>query len=109
MLTVTLQGQNNPSVLRCTGRIVLGTETSLLCAVIHQNKSNVILDMSEVEMIDAAGIGVLLSLQAAGIYLQLVNPPQQVQELLRITNLDSVLEIIYTDDSEVSVAELRAS
>ena len=109
MLTVTLQGQGSLFILRCVGRIVRGSETSLLCAVLQQNRSHVILDLSEVESMDAAGIGVLVSLQAAGIYLQLLNPTQRVRDLLRITNVDSIVEVTQSDLSRVDTAELRAS
>jgi anti-anti-sigma factor len=108
MLTVTLQGQSNPLVLRCVGRIVRGSETSLLCAVIQQNRSHIILDFSEVESIDAAGIGVLLSLQAAGTYLVLLNPTPPVRELLRVTNVDSVIEISQSMP-EVVATQMQAS
>jgi anti-anti-sigma regulatory factor len=46
-----------------------------------------------VDTIDAAGIGSLVSLQASGIYLTLVNPTEHVRELLRVTQLDSIFEI----------------
>ncbi|MGB0029899.1 MAG: STAS domain-containing protein, partial [Candidatus Sulfotelmatobacter sp.] len=54
---------------------------------------NVVLDLAQVDAIDAAGIGALISLQAAGVYLKLVDPAQQVREILKITKLDSVFEI----------------
>jgi anti-anti-sigma factor len=53
----------------------------------------VILDLRKVDAIDAAGIGVLVSLQAAGIYLRLMAPSEQVREILRLTKLDSIFEI----------------
>src|ERR1700735_2343694 len=52
-----------------------------------------ILDLGGVNAIDAAGIGLLITLQAAGIYLQLLNPTRRVQEILKLTKLDSVFEI----------------
>ncbi len=51
------------------------------------------LDLTGVDAIDAAGIGSLVSLQASGIYLQLLNPSAQVREALRVTELDSIFEI----------------
>jgi anti-anti-sigma regulatory factor len=42
---------------------------------------------------DAAGIGLLVSLQAAGVYLRILNPTKQVLDLLRLTEVDSVVEI----------------
>jgi anti-anti-sigma factor len=52
-----------------------------------------VLDLREVETIDAAGIGALLSLQAAGIYITLASPTDAVREIFRVTKLDSVFEI----------------
>jgi len=47
----------------------------LLCAVIQQHGRDIIVDLSGVTAIDAAGIGALVSLQAAGTYLRLVALP----------------------------------
>jgi len=60
--------------------------------------------------VDAAGVGLLVSLQAAGIYLKLMNPTKQVREILRVTNLESVFEISESqshDDYPVAVAFLQ--
>jgi len=81
------------TVLRCKGRIVRGEEAALSCAAMRQKKGNLVLDLTEVDGIDAAGIGLLVSLQAAGIYLTLMNPTKHVREMLRVTNLDSIFEI----------------
>jgi anti-anti-sigma regulatory factor len=54
----------------------------------------VTLDLSGVDAIDAAGIGSLVSLQASGLYLKLLNPTAQVREMLRVTQVDSILEIL---------------
>jgi anti-anti-sigma regulatory factor len=43
--------------------------------------------------VDAAGIGALVSLQAAGVYLTLMNPTEQVKEIFKATRLDSIFEI----------------
>ncbi len=93
MLTVTNQTFGDDTILRCSGRIVRGEETALLCAAVQQQQRNIILDLTEVEAIDAAGIGLLLTLQAAGFYLTLMNPTAQVREILRVTKLDTVIEI----------------
>jgi anti-anti-sigma factor len=54
---------------------------------------NVVLDLTQVDAIDAAGIGALVSLQAAGVYLKLMNPTRPVREILKLTNLDTIFEI----------------
>jgi anti-anti-sigma factor len=80
-------------ILRCSGRIVRGEETRILCAAVSHAGQNIVLDLSQVDALDAAGIGALIALQAAGIYLQLMNPPSAIREILRVTKLDSVFEI----------------
>lgn len=108
MLTVTIQEFDDDVILRCTGRIVGGYETSVLCAALPYFGRNVILDLSEVEAIDGAGIGVLISLQAAGIYLKLVNPNGRVLDMLKVTKADSVFEIYQPLDHASYAEQIRA-
>ena len=93
MLTVNVQSLGEVPILRCSGRIVRGDETALLCAAVQQQERNIILDLTEVDAIDAAGIGLLVTLQAAGFYLTLMNPTAQVHDTLRVTKLDTIFEI----------------
>jgi anti-anti-sigma factor len=93
MLTVTIKCLGDAVILRCVGRIVRGQETALLCAAVQQHGRNLVLDLAGVDVIDAAGIGLLVSLQAAGIYLKLMNPTKHVRKVLRVTQLESVFEI----------------
>src|SRR5215470_12261464 len=64
MLTVTAHHIGDTVVLRCHGRLVRGDESALLCAAVQRHGDNIVLDMSGVSAIDAAGIGALVSLQA---------------------------------------------
>ena len=93
MLNVTVQKLGDVAILHCQGRIVRGQETAILCAAVQQHGRDVILDLRKVDAIDAAGMDVLVSLQAAGIYLRLMVPGEQVREVLRLTKPDSVFEI----------------
>src|ERR1700675_4279882 len=93
MLTVTVKESDDGVVLQCQGRIVRGDETAILCAAVPQERRNVTLDLTGVDAIDAAGIGALVSLQASGIYLTLLNPTEQVREVLRVAQLASIFEI----------------
>ena len=91
--------------LRCHGRIVRGEETKLLCAVLRKKVREITLDLGDVTEIDAAGIGALVSLQASGIYLTLANPTASVREVLRLTKLDSVFEIVAVEKpSELAIS-----
>jgi anti-anti-sigma factor len=100
MLTVTVKDSDDGVLLQCRGRIVRGHETAILCAAVGQQGRNVTLDLSGVDAIDAAGIGSLVSLQASGIYLKLLNPAAPVREALRVTTLDSIFEISYSRATE---------
>jgi len=100
MLNVTVEHLNDTVVLHCTGRIVRGEETALLCAASRQHGRTVVIDLGRVDAVDAAGIGMLVSLQAAGIYLRLMNPNQHVREMLRVTHLDSIFEVCETPSAQ---------
>lgn len=93
MLSVNVEELGNVVILRCSGRIVRGAETAILCAVVQLQERDVVLDLKRVDAIDAAGIGVLIALQASGIYLKLMDPNEHVREVLRVTGLESVFEI----------------
>ena len=93
MLNVTVQDLADVVLLRCVGKIVGGDETAILCAAVGHHRRNITLDLSRVDAIDETGIGLLISLQAAGIYLKLLNPTPRVRETLTIKKLDSVFEI----------------
>ncbi|MGE5110693.1 MAG: STAS domain-containing protein [Acidobacteriaceae bacterium] len=91
MLKVSVNHVGNAAILKCEGRIVRGEESRLLCAAI--GSSEAIFDLSAVEAIDAAGVGMLVSLQAAGVYLTLLNPNESVGAVLQLTGLDTVFDI----------------
>jgi anti-anti-sigma factor len=106
MLTVTTEQQGDKTILRCRGRIVRGDEVSMLCSAIHVESKEVILDLEQVDAIDAAGLGALVSLQAAGVYLKLLNPTQQVREILTLTKLDSIFEICESRSATLDCLQL---
>ena len=100
MLNVTVEDLNDVVVLHCAGRIVRGEETALLCAANRQHGRTVVIDLGRVDAVDAAGIGMLVSLQAAGIYLRLMNPNSNVREMLRVTHLESIFEVCETPSTQ---------
>lgn len=93
MLQVTVENLGETVILHCVGRIVRGHETAILCPATRRGGKNVILDLGKVDAIDAAGVGAFIALQAAGIYLQLLNPTKAVREILQVTRLNSLFEI----------------
>ena len=100
MLRVTIQKLGDLAILHCQGRIVRGQETSVLCAAVRQNGRNVLLDLRKVDGIDAGGLGLLVSLRAAGFRLKLMEPTAHVRRILSLTKLDSIFEICESESAD---------
>ena len=103
MLTIDVEKTGDVAVVRCNGRIVRGEEVCTLRSAVVSEKSSriVVLDLSEVESLDAGGLTTLLSLhqwaRSLGLQLKLVNPSHFVREVLTRTRLDRVLDISTLD------------
>jgi anti-anti-sigma factor len=98
MLTVKNERAGDVSVIKCAGRIVRGQETILNNAMLVEKCARVIvLDLSEVEALDAGGLNLLVSLhgwtESNKIHFKLVNPRPFVYEMLTRTHLDCVFDI----------------
>ena len=99
MLTMDVEKTSDVVVVRLSGRIVRGEEVrNLRDAVVSERDSRVIvLDLSEVETLDAGGLTALLSLhewaRSRKVQLKLVNPSHFVLEIFTRTRLDHVFDI----------------
>jgi|SRR5215467_5461580 len=103
-LQIEMEQAGDVAVLQCMGRMVNAEALGLVKdAVTCLSPLRVIaLDLSEVEMLDARGLGVLVSLHrwayANDIQLKLVNPSKLVREVLEVTGLMSVLHVSSVKD-----------
>jgi anti-anti-sigma factor len=99
MLTVNAEKTGDVAVVNCTGRLARGESAAALRhAVVAQKEMRVIvLDLTDLEFIDAGGLGTLVSLHhwshGRGIQLKLVNPAPFVGDMLARTGLDRVLDV----------------
>ena len=99
MLTITVDRNGMLAVVRCRGRIVRGQEVhTLRTAVVAEKQSRIIvLDLTDVESLDAGGLNTLVSLHTwaagRGVELKLANPSPFVHQVLQRTRLDRVLDI----------------
>jgi len=104
MLNATAQKLGDSTVLRCQGRIVIGDAYAILRnAVLRQTHTRtLILDLAQVDRIDAGGLGVLLGLRewacSHAIRFQLMNVMNQVEHVLELTKLDCVFEFCSVED-----------
>ena len=108
MLNATAQKLGDITVLRCHGRIVIGDACTMLRdAVLSQTHTRVlVLDLAQVDRIDAGGLGVLLGLRewahANAIILRLMNVTNHVAQVLELTRLDRVFEFCSGADARRS-------
>jgi anti-anti-sigma factor len=99
MLTIDVEKTDDVAVVHCAGRLVRGEEVSTLknAVVSEKNTRIVVLDLSELEFMDAGGLNALVSLhhwtRSHGVQLKLVNPSDLVREMLTCTGLNRVLDI----------------
>jgi anti-anti-sigma factor len=97
MLSFAVHKLRDTILCRCMGRLVSGDSESLRDAVLASTRTHtVVLDLAEVHSMDAAGLGVLLSLrewaQTTGAKFQLMNLTPSVEEVFELTNLKDVFE-----------------
>ncbi len=104
MLEIKVEHWENATILRCAGQILFGSDIVYLRNhSMSQGRRILLLDLTRVDRIDAAGLGILVFLrnwaQFAGVELKIANPREHVQDLLRLTRLDSVLDISEREES----------
>ena len=98
MLKVHAKKSDAAEVLCLEGQIVNGETEILRNAVdIVPGASDIVLDLSNVSVVDAHGLGVLLQLReetvARGIHLELINVNKPVCRVFEITRLNTIFEI----------------
>ena len=98
MLKVHAKKLDAVEVLCLEGQIVNG-DTDTLRSIVQSapNTSDIILDLSNVTIVDAHGLGVLLELReetlAKGIHFELINVSKRLYRIFEITRLNTVFEI----------------
>jgi anti-anti-sigma factor len=93
------------AVVNCSGRMVRGSALDEFRRRIEQlgRIRMVVLDVSDVEQLDAGGLGTLLLVRRWAMQrnakMKLVNPPVFFREMLEATHLTSVFEISSLKDA----------
>ncbi len=100
------------AVVYCKGRLVYRDEAAALSAKVSEVLScvrQVVLDLSDVETIDSAGLGELVAVlnraHADGRAVKLAAPNPRVYSLLRLFHLTSLFEIHSTVDAAILTGE----
>ena len=92
------------TVLEFTGRLALGRESQRIETMVEElanrGESRVILDLTGVEYIDSAGIGMLAlaagKLKESGGKIAMVAPEGRVLQLLNLTQMNTVFQVCPT-------------
>jgi anti-sigma B factor antagonist len=108
-LKITNRETDGVTVLALDGRIVLGEETNKVREsvknLVSQGKKKIVLDMTNVTMVDSSGLGALVaaysSAKSAGASLRLSNLGAHFNEVLQITKLLTVFDVFKTEQDAV--------
>ena len=97
MLRVRVEHAADLMLVKASGKIVRGQESALRDAVVSHKARMIVLDLTDVETLDAGGLNLLVTLhhwtEARGVGFKLVNPRPFVHEMLTRTHLDCVFDI----------------
>ena len=110
MLQITRENVGQLAVWHLSGHILRGQEcTALLETITSQSSRRMLIELSGVESIDAAGLGTLVFLlhwsHEQNIELVFTDPSPRVRQALELTNLDAVLPI---NNVRQAISELAA-
>lgn len=94
-------------LVRLKGRIVLDEcdrLKSTITTVINPEVTNLNLDLSGVDFIDSAGLGALVGVKVTSnkhrTRLALINPSRGVSDILMVSKLDSIFDILTGSEAE---------
>ena len=110
-LKMTSRSVSDAVVLDLTGRLCVLEHTlrERIGALLKEGRRCFVLNLAAVTYIDSDGLGELISIwtsiRRAGGRLILLRPVERVQELFRITKLNTVFEILDDESSAVRVAQ----
>ena len=114
MTTSTRQG-DSVTIVDISGRIVLGEESAtlrnLVCDLLSKGHEKILLNLGDVNYIDSSGLGHLVSAFSSarkqGGELKLLNLTNKVHDVMQITKLYTVFDIM--DDEAVAVKSFAQS
>jgi anti-sigma B factor antagonist len=100
-LSIREEQHGGVTVLKLSGRVVLGEESNQLRSkikdLVAQGKTRILADLGDVTYIDSAGLGTLVSgftsVQNQGGNMKLANLTKKFREQLNITKLVTVFEV----------------
>jgi anti-sigma B factor antagonist len=114
-MTTSTRQVGGVTIVDISGRIVLGEESAalrdLVCDLLSKGHKKILFNLGDVNYIDSSGLGHLVSaftsVRKKEGELKLLNLTNRVQEVLQITRLYTVFDIM--DDEAVAVKSFGQS
>ena len=108
-MTALIRQVGSATILDIRGRIVLGEETATLRVMLNdllsKGHDKVLFNLGEVDYIDTAGLGFLISALAGvrkqGGELKLLKLTKKIQDVMQITKLYTVFDIFDNEETAV--------
>jgi anti-sigma B factor antagonist len=114
-MKITNRQVGDVAIVDFSGRITLGEESAALRQAVHdllaQGKKKILFNLGHVTYIDSAGLGHLISaftsVKRQGGELKLLNLTDKVEDVLQVTKLYTVFDIM--DDESVALKSFGQS
>jgi anti-sigma B factor antagonist len=109
-LTTSKRQVGGVTIVDVKGRIVLGEESAslrdLVCELLKAGNSQILLNLAGVDYIDSMGLGSLVSafvtVRKQGGHLKLLNVDDKVADVMQITKLYTVFDIMSDEAQAVA-------
>jgi anti-anti-sigma factor len=98
-LTLVTSTEGDATIIRCTGKLVVGSTAILQNQVraLLPGSKRIVLDLTDLGYMDSTGLGSIIGLyvsaKSAGGCLEVINLSKRVRELFSITNVLSLFEV----------------
>jgi anti-sigma B factor antagonist len=107
-MSLRIRNVKNVVILDLTGRLIMGDADAALRTTVHEvldgGAKNLAINLAEIKYIDSSGIGSLAAAwttsKKAGAHCRLYAIPKKVMLVLKISRLDSVLQVL-EDEAKV--------
>ena len=104
------QSAPGTTILALKGSLTLGSRLleveRAVSDMIRQQRGNFVVDLLNVEMIDSAGVGMLLlcagTSERTGAQMRIARPTARVRQILEITHLDEIVPILNDLDAALA-------
>jgi anti-sigma B factor antagonist len=115
-MDIRLYQNKDKMLVQLSGRVVLDECDRLKAAIVPRIAppvSQVILDLGRVEFIDSAGLGALVGMKVSSnknrARLSLASPSKSVSDILLVSKLDSIFEVLKGNDATNLIGSLAKS